>query len=144
MLVHYLVLASQMSETLVEIDTDRVRPGMFVQLDLSWMDHPFPWNRFKIRSDDEVRLLRGLGLKTVRYCLRRSETAPLAELAAAEPVAAESPALPGPEVAAAMEEKRRRRTAWSAGWRQGCRKRAIPSFTPSTTRPRAPRSTTTR
>ena len=109
MLVHYLVLASQMSETLVEIDTDRVRPGMFVQLDLSWMDHPFPWNRFKIRSDDEVRLLRGLGLKTVRYCLRRSETAPLAELAVAEPVAAESPALPGPEVAAAMEEKRRRR-----------------------------------
>ena len=47
----------QMAETLVEIETCRVRPGMFVHLDLGWMDHPFPWNRFKVRSEDEVRIL---------------------------------------------------------------------------------------
>lgn len=108
MLVPFPDLAGQMSETLVEIETDRVRPGMFVHLDLGWMDHPFPWNRFKIRSEEEVRILRGLGLKTVRYCLRRSETAPLADLEAApDPVPVAAPA-PGPEMAAAMEEKRRR------------------------------------
>lgn len=80
---------------------------MFVHLDLGWMDHPFPWNRFKIRSEEEVRILRGLGLKTVRYCLSRSETLPLDEPAPAAEDAA-SPAL-GPEMTAAMEEKRQRR-----------------------------------
>lgn len=81
---------------------------MFVHLDLGWMDHPFPWNRFKVRSEDEVRILYGLGLKSVRYCIRRSETTPLPE-PAAEPVTAAAPSAADPEIVAAMEEKRRRR-----------------------------------
>ena len=99
-----------MTETLVEIEICRVRPGMFVHLDLGWMDHPFPWNRFKLRSEEEVRVLRGLGLKTVRYCLKRSETGPLSEpVLAAEPDLAEALPAMAPEMAAAIEEKRRRR-----------------------------------
>ena len=110
MLVPTLVQASQMTETLVEIDICRVRPGMFVHLDLGWMDHPFPWNRFKVRSEEEVRVLRGLGLKTVRYCLKRSETGPLsAPVLAAEPALAEALPAMAPEMAAAIEEKRQRR-----------------------------------
>lgn len=99
----------QMTETLVEIETCRVRPGMFVHIDLGWMDHPFPWNRFKVRSEDEVRILCDLGLKTVRYCLQRSETGPLD---AAVPVLGTDVAGAAPtvsaEMAAAIEEKRRR------------------------------------
>ncbi len=98
-----------MTETFVEIDTCRLRPGMFVHLDLGWMEHPFPWNRFKIRSEEEVRVLRGLGLKTVRYCLRRSETGPLAESAElVEPKPGEELSALSPEMAAVIEEKRRR------------------------------------
>jgi hypothetical protein len=99
----------QMAETLVEIETCRVRPGMFVHLDLGWMDHPFPWNRFKVRSEDEVRILRDLGLKTVRYCLKRSETGPLdAAVPALGTDVAEAPPTVNAEMAAAIEEKRRR------------------------------------
>ncbi|MBP8267457.1 MAG: DUF3391 domain-containing protein, partial [Zoogloea sp.] len=99
-----------MAETLVEIETCRVRPGMFVHLDLGWMDHPFPWNRFKVRNEDEVRILRDLGLKTVRYCLKRSDTGPL-DAAAPDLAAdlAEVPPAVSAEMAAAIEEKRRRR-----------------------------------
>lgn len=109
MLVPTFDLASQMTETLVEIDTCRVRPGMFIHLDLGWMDHPFPWSRFKVRSEDEVRVLHSLGLKTVRYCVKRSDTTPLAESPPGlAPAAAEVPPEARAEMAAAMEEKRRR------------------------------------
>jgi putative nucleotidyltransferase with HDIG domain len=97
-----------MSETLVEIETCRVRPGMFVQLDLGWMEHPFPWNRFKIRNEEEVGILLNLGLKTVRYCLKRSDIGPLDESAAA-PVIAEVSTQLSADAAAAIEDKRRRR-----------------------------------
>lgn len=99
----------QMSETLVEIETCRVRPGMFVHLDLGWLDHPFPWNRFKVRSEEEVRVLCGLGLKTVRYYLKRSETGPLAESPVVPPPAAATADPVSAEAAAAIAEKRRRR-----------------------------------
>lgn len=82
---------------------------MFIHLDLGWMEHPFPWNRFKVRNDDDVRVLRRLGLKTVRYCVRRSDTGPLAEPPpAADPAVAQAAALADAEMTAAMEEKRRR------------------------------------
>jgi hypothetical protein len=82
---------------------------MFVHLDLGWMDHPFPWNRFKVRSEDEVRILRDLGLKTVRYCLKRSDTGPLDAAAPALGTdVAEAPPTVNAEMAAAIEEKRRR------------------------------------
>jgi putative nucleotidyltransferase with HDIG domain len=109
MRVHTFDRVSQMTDTLVEIETCRVQPGMFIHLDLGWMDHPFPWNRFKLRSEDEVRVLRGLGLKTVRYCLKRSDTAPLDQpLVTPEPVATEGQPDLRVEAAAAIEEKRRR------------------------------------
>ncbi len=82
---------------------------MFIHLDLGWMDHPFPWNRFKLRSEEDVRALRNLGLKTVRYCTKRSDTEPLAAPvpgtdAAGAGLAPQASA----EMAAAIEEKRRR------------------------------------
>ena len=99
-----------MTETLVEVETSRVRPGMFVHLDLKWMEHPFPWNGFKVRSEEDVRVLRNLGLKTVRYCLKRSDIGPLDE----EP---DGPGVPAEvessdlrkELAAAIEAKRKQR-----------------------------------
>lgn len=84
---------------------------MYVHLDLGWMDHPFPWNRFKIRTEAEVRALCSLGLTTVRYCRERSDTEPL--LADAPSIVHERVPEVTPqarsEMAAIFEEKRRRK-----------------------------------
>ena len=73
------------SHTFVEID--HLTPGMFVMLDLSWLQHPFTFNSFIIQSPAEIQTLRGLGLKKVRIDPLRSKvvatTAP-----SDEPVAA--------------------------------------------------------
>lgn len=49
------------------LSVDQLRVGLYVYLDLKWFDHPFPFGQFKIKSVDEIRKIRGLGLKTLRY-----------------------------------------------------------------------------
>lgn len=49
------------------IDTRELRVGLYVQLDLGWLEHPFAFSRFKIASEDDIRTLQGLGLEKVRY-----------------------------------------------------------------------------
>lgn len=88
---------------LLPIALDDLRLGMFVQLELGWMDHPFRRNRFQIESPDQIDTLRSLGLKHVR--VRKDLSAPesffdshaqkQADLAAAAPHAVpERPAEP--------------------------------------------------
>jgi putative nucleotidyltransferase with HDIG domain len=55
------------------IDVDKLRPGMFVHLDLSWVQHPFPLNRFKISTDEQIQQIAGLGLKQVKVLPSRSD-----------------------------------------------------------------------
>ena len=49
------------------IETDALRVGMYVHLDLGWMSHPFALSHFKIVGADQIATLRGLGLKRVRW-----------------------------------------------------------------------------
>ncbi|WP_412478532.1 HD-GYP domain-containing protein [Azonexus sp. IMCC34839] len=56
---------------------DQLRVGLYVELDLPWMKHPFSFSSFKIKSDEQIRQLRQLGLDKVRYDPRRSSTLPL-------------------------------------------------------------------
>jgi putative nucleotidyltransferase with HDIG domain len=49
------------------IAVSQLRVGLYVELDLKWFDHPFTFSRFKIKSEDQIRTIRELGLKTVRY-----------------------------------------------------------------------------
>ncbi len=46
---------------------DQLRIGLYVFLDLSWFQHPFAFSHFKIKSEDQIATIRGLGLKSVRY-----------------------------------------------------------------------------
>lgn len=55
------------------IDVGQLRRGLFIQLDLGWMDHPFPRGSFKITSSDQIRTIRALGLTQVRYFPDRSD-----------------------------------------------------------------------
>ncbi|MBS3959032.1 MAG: DUF3391 domain-containing protein [Xanthomonadaceae bacterium] len=61
------------------IDIDRLRVGVFVQLDLHWTQHPFQFSSFLIRNPAQIEQLRGLGLHQVRWSRQRSEVEPLPE-----------------------------------------------------------------
>ncbi len=60
-------------------DIERLRPGVFVSLDLPWLDHPFLTNSFKIRNEKQLAALRALGLPRIRYDPDRSDALPLAD-----------------------------------------------------------------
>lgn len=49
------------------ITMDQLRIGLYVYLDLSWFQHPFAFSHFKIKDEDQIQTIRGLGLKSVRY-----------------------------------------------------------------------------
>lgn len=60
-----------------KITTDRLQIGLYIHLDLGWMDHPFSFNSFKITDAAQIRTIQGLGLKTVRWDPERSDHKPL-------------------------------------------------------------------
>ena len=58
------------------IDVRMLRKGMFIQLDLGWMDHPFPLSSFKVTTDEQMQTILALGLQTVRWFPARSDIEP--------------------------------------------------------------------
>nr|WP_276570139.1 DUF3391 domain-containing protein [Thiocystis violacea] len=61
-----------------------MRIGMFVHLDLPWMNHPFLSSSFKIRNQKQLDALRQLVIDQVRIDLDRGDRPPLSG-ASAEP-----------------------------------------------------------
>jgi HD-GYP domain-containing protein (c-di-GMP phosphodiesterase class II) len=61
------------------IDVAQLRHGLFIQLELGWMDHPFPKGSFKITSDDQIKTILSLGLSRVRYFPDQSDQVSAAE-----------------------------------------------------------------
>ena len=62
----------------VLIDPTQLQPGLFVWLDMKWMDHPFLSNRFMVRTDADVAVLQSLGAGGHLYYLpAKSEVEPL-------------------------------------------------------------------
>jgi len=58
------------------ISTDQLQVGLYIHLDLKWFEHPFAFSHFKIRNEEQIRTIQGLGLKTVRYDPALSDVAP--------------------------------------------------------------------
>ena len=91
------------------IDVEQLRVGMFIHLDLSWMQHPFPVGSFRITHAQQIDKIRGLGLKNLRWSPEKSTLpeVPAAEAPAAhEPVAVVEAAEPEVPVTAAERERR--------------------------------------
>lgn len=63
----------------IELDPARLCPGLFVRLNLNWMEHSFLFSQFRITSDAQVRELQALGLKSITYYPARSTARPLDE-----------------------------------------------------------------
>ncbi|MET1114865.1 MAG: HD domain-containing phosphohydrolase [Comamonas sp.] len=92
----------------VLINPQALRVGMYIQLEVGWMRHPFPVNSFRIASDSQLRTLQALGLEAIRYFPDRSEILssaaadsgvqlPVIEARTAEPAhPAPAPSDPGP------------------------------------------------
>lgn len=91
------------------ISVDQLQIGVYVYLDVGWMNHPFSFNNFKIRDAEQLRTIRQLGLKTVRWDPARSDTKPLSAAAGQEEQAPSPTAeqVPAEETAAMLEKKAR-------------------------------------
>ena len=109
-----------------KIDVDELRVGMFIHLDLSWMQHPFPVGSFRITHEQQIDKIRGLGLKQLRWSPEKSELAPPpASHSAAEADA--TPAAAGHRAAAGDGRAGRRTPAPRAAQRAARLGRAVPA-----------------
>ena len=80
------------------ISPTQLRVGLYVHLDVGWMDHPFTFSNFKIQDAEQIEKIKAIGLKKLRFDPKRSDVAPLSLEAVQKPVEA-----PVPE--AVVEEK---------------------------------------
>lgn len=96
-----------MSSRLPLVEVERLREGVYIELDLGWADHPFPFSAFTLRSAEQIATLRSLGLRKVRYSPQRSRVQPLPE-SPPSPVAPPAPVTP-PAAAPAWENARDQR-----------------------------------
>lgn len=58
------------------VDVSALRIGLFVELDMGWMSHPFPTGSFKISSTRQIETIRGLGVAKVRFVPEKSDPSP--------------------------------------------------------------------
>ena len=86
------------------IELSQLKIGMFVYLDVGWMDHPFPVSNFKISTQSQIDTIRSLGIERVRFAPAKS-TLPSES---AETAAAESVALSSTETAEEIVARQRR------------------------------------
>ena len=83
--------------------------GLYIELDLGWMAHPFPTGSFKISTDKQIETLRGLGLTRVRSIPAKSDHAPVSDSQLQAQARAEALIRSQQEHAAALLEQRRLR-----------------------------------
>ncbi len=75
------------------IHPDQLCIGLYIHLEGGWMSHSFTFNNFLIKDESQIRKIRELKLKKIRYDPLRSKRQPL--LLTPEPPAA-TPATPVP------------------------------------------------
>ena len=68
------------------VETSSLRIGMFVELDVGWLAHPFPTGSFKLTSTKQIETIRGLGLQRVRVNTAKTEPEPLDSFVVASPM----------------------------------------------------------
>lgn len=62
-----------MSDDAQLIAIEQVKIGMFIKLDLSWFEHSFSMNSFKITNQEQLDELLALKLKHIRYIPSKSD-----------------------------------------------------------------------
>ena len=77
------------------LSLDQLRVGLYVHLDMKWLDHSFAFSDFKIKSEDQLQEIRRMGLKRVRYSPELSDAHALPS-AHPEPAHEPEPVTPAP------------------------------------------------
>jgi HD-GYP domain-containing protein (c-di-GMP phosphodiesterase class II) len=81
--------------------------GLFVDLELTWIDHPFAFSRFLIKSDKEIATIRRLRPQRIKvYPGRSNEGILFSELMEEQETATSEPSITEPELAEALAAKR--------------------------------------
>src|SRR5262249_32273389 len=68
--------------------------GLYIELPLRWNEHPFLLSKFRIKDEQQILLIRSLGLDEVWFYPERSRT---------EPLPAEVEVAPDPDAAATQQ-----------------------------------------
>ncbi|SHF37242.1 HD-GYP domain-containing protein [Vibrio gazogenes] len=61
----------------IKITVDRLQPGLHIRLPVKWNDHPFLLNSFKIKNQDQINIIKHLGIQHVYLNPAQSDTQPL-------------------------------------------------------------------
>ncbi|EPR39803.1 metal dependent phosphohydrolase [Desulfovibrio sp. X2] len=69
------------------VHVDQLQPGVFIKLDGAWFNHPFLFNKFKIKSQEQINTLRDSGVTEVICVPAKSDKLPRPMPADAQPKA---------------------------------------------------------
>ncbi|MFG0604471.1 HD-GYP domain-containing protein [Vibrio mimicus] len=61
----------------IKITVDRLQPGLHIRLPVKWNEHPFLFNSFKIKSPDQIQMIKHLGIQHVFLNPSLSDEKPL-------------------------------------------------------------------
>lgn len=61
-------------EKKIKLSVDQLKPGIYVDLELSWTQHPFLFKQFSISSANDIEVIRDLGLTEVTVFPERCRT----------------------------------------------------------------------
>ncbi|UGA55149.1 HD-GYP domain-containing protein [Vibrio sp. VB16] len=62
---------------IIKITVDRLQPGIHIRLPVKWNEHPFLFNSFKLKSQDQIDLIKHLEIQYVYVDSAQSDAAPL-------------------------------------------------------------------
>lgn len=91
----------------IKITVDRLQPGLHIRLPVKWNEHPFLFNSFKIKSQEQIQLIKHLGIQHVYINPAQSDTQPLPVNSQPEEVG-EEPSYVDSEAKKLWEEKQKR------------------------------------
>ncbi|HEY4373820.1 MAG TPA: DUF3391 domain-containing protein [Burkholderiales bacterium] len=90
------------------VSIDQLKVGVYIHLDMGWMDHPFSFSSFKIKSQEQIDTLRRMGLTAVRFDPSRSDAEPAPAAPAPGPAPVPMPdAAEDPQLAKKRERQER-------------------------------------
>ena len=97
-----------MSSNLVRISIQNLQLGHYVHLELSWIDHPFSLNKFKLTTPDQLATLRGLRLQNLLVDLSKSDVRSASPVDSSPQPIENTAAVPDPAQSEAIIRKRER------------------------------------
>lgn len=63
-----------------KVNVNQLQTGNFVRLPVSWKEHPFLFNSFKLKQNTQIELIKNLGIEFVFVDLDKSSVPPLSKV----------------------------------------------------------------